>query len=65
MFALHKLISRIIDDLEIKQLLRPDTKKKVPASNGLKIDLESKMMSLQDPEFEARDKAVHPEFDQA
>jgi hypothetical protein len=62
-------LSRMIDDLEIKQLLRPDSKKKVGKSvsngSGLKIELESNLYSIKNPDFETRDKDVHPEFEQA
>jgi hypothetical protein len=62
-------LSRMFDEIEKKQLLRPDSKKKVsksgPNPNGLKVDLESNLYSIKNPDFENRDKAVHPEFDQA
>ena len=61
----------MIDDLEIKQLLRPDSKKKVPTQkntvsngSGLKIELESNLYSIKNSDFETRDKDVHPEFEQ-
>jgi len=67
-------LSRMFDEIEKKQLLRPDSRKKGPKPggsgsgsnpNGLKIDLESNLYSIKDPEFETRDKTVHPEFEQA
>ena len=65
-------LSRMFDEIEKKQLLRPDSRKKGPKSdgsspnpNGLKIDLESNLFSIKDPDFETRDKSVHPEFEQS
>ena len=65
-------LSRMFDEIEKKQLLRPDSRKKAPKSdgsspnpNGLKIDLESNLFSIKDPDFETRDKNVHPEFEQS
>ena len=58
-------LSRMFDEIEKKQLLRPESKKTKNGSNGLKIDLESNLYSIRNPEFESRDKNVHPEFEQA
>jgi hypothetical protein len=39
--------------------------KSVSNGSGLKIELESNLYSIKNPDFETRDKDVHPEFEQA